>query len=158
MFFHAVKEGLIDPACSVQVGIRTYNADPLGITWLDADWVYEHGIQETVAAIQRKVGDRHAYLTFDIDCLDPSFAPGTGTPVVGGLTTQQARALIRGLHGIDFVGMDLVEVAPPYDVADVTALAGATLMLEYLCLRAKDMPVKGADTAAQPATSGADMA
>jgi agmatinase len=158
MFFHAVKEGLIDPACSVQVGIRTYNADPLGITWLDADWVYEHGIQETVAAIQRKVGDRHAYLTFDIDCLDPSFAPGTGTPVVGGLTTQQARALIRGLHGIDFVGMDLVEVAPPYDVADVTALAGATLMLEYLCLRAKDMPVKGADTAAQPATSGADTA
>jgi len=145
MFFHAVKEGLIDPACSVQIGIRTYNADPLGMTWLDADWVCEHGIQETVAEIKRKVGERRAYLTFDIDCLDPSFAPGTGTPVVGGLTTQQARALIRGLHGINFVGMDLVEVAPPYDVADVTALAGATLMLEYLCVRAKDMPVKVTD-------------
>ena len=142
MFFHAVKEGLIDPACSVQVGIRTYNADPLGITWLDVDWVYEHGIRQTSAEIKRIVGDRKAYLTFDIDCLDPSFAPGTGTPVVGGLTTQQARALIRGLEGIDLVGMDLVEVAPPYDTANVTSLAGATVMLDYLCLRAKEMPAK----------------
>ena len=142
MFFHAVKEGLIDPACSVQVGIRTYNADPLGITWLDTDWVHEHGTRETTAAIRRLVGNRKAYLTFDIDCLDPSCAPGTGTPVVGGLNTQQARALIRGLEGIDFVGMDLVEVAPPYDTADVTSLAGATLMLDYLCLRARDMAVK----------------
>jgi agmatinase len=142
MFFHAVKEGIIDPTCSVQVGIRTYNADPLGITWLDADWVHEHGTRETLAAIKHIVGDRKAYLTFDIDCLDPSVAPGTGTPVVGGLTTQQARALVRGLDGIDFVGMDLVEVAPPYDTAEVTALAGATLMLDYLCLRAKDRPVK----------------
>ncbi len=104
--------------------------------------MYEYGPQATLAEIKRIVGDRKAYLTFDIDCLDPSFAPGTGTPVPGGLTTQQARALLRGLDGIDFVGMDLVEVAPPYDTAEVTSLAGATLMLEYLCLRAKDMPVK----------------
>jgi agmatinase len=130
------------------VGIRTYNADPLGITWLDADWVHEHGTQATLAEIKRLVGNRQAYLTFDIDCIDPSFAPGTGTPVVGGLTTQQARALIRGLEGIAFVGMDLVEVAPPYDSADVTSLVGATLMLDYLCLRAKDVPVK---TPARPA-------
>jgi agmatinase len=142
MFFHAVKEGIIVPACSVQVGISTYNADRLGMTWLDIDWVYEHGIGATIAEIKRIVGAHKAYLTFDIDSLDPSFAPGTGTPVVGGLTTQQARALIRGLDGIDFVGMDLVEVAPPYDIADVTALAGATLMLEYLCMRAKDCPAR----------------
>lgn len=140
MFFHAVKEGIIDPARSVQVGIRTFNADPLGITWLDANWVYEHGTAATTAEIKRIVGDHKAYLTFDIDCLDPSFAPGTGTPVIGGLTTQQARAMIRGLDGIDFVGMDLVEVAPPYDTADVTSLAGATIMLDYLCLRAVDLP------------------
>ena len=89
--------------------------------------------------IKRIVGKRKAYLTFDIDCIDPSFAPGTGTPVVGGLTTQQARAIVRGLDGIDFVGMDLVEVAPQYDTAEVTALAGATLMLDYLCLQAKDI-------------------
>lgn len=142
MFFHAVKEGLIDTAHSVQIGIRTYNADPLGMTWLDIDWVCEHGTRATSAEIKRIVGDRQAYLTFDIDCLDPSFAPGTGTPVVGGMTTQQARALLRGLDGINFVGMDLVEVAPPYDTAEVTALAGATLMLEYLCLRAQHLPVK----------------
>lgn len=144
MFYHAVKEGIIDPACAVQVGIRTHNADRLGMTWLDADWVHEHSTRETLAAIKRIVGTRKAYLTFDIDCLDPSYAPGTGTPVSGGLTTQQARSLLRGLDGIDFVGMDLVEVAPPYDTAEVTALAGATLMLEYLCLRAKDLPVKDA--------------
>jgi agmatinase len=142
MFFHAVKEGLIDTAHSVQVGIRTYNADPLGMTWLDIDWVCEHGTRATIAEIKRIVGARQAYLTFDIDCLDPSFAPGTGTPVIGGMTTQQARALLRGLDGINFVGMDLVEVAPPYDSAEVTALAAATLMLEYLCLRAQHLPVK----------------
>jgi agmatinase len=142
MFFHAVKEGLIDPACSVQIGIRTFNSDPLGITWLDADWVHSNGVEATIAEAKRIVGNRQAYLTFDIDCIDPSFAPGTGTPVVGGLTTYQARAILRGLKGIDFVGMDLVEVAPQYDTADVTALAGATLMLDYLCLRAQDLPPK----------------
>lgn len=144
MFFHAVQAGLIDPSCSVQIGIRTYNADPLGITWLDAEWVHEHGTQATLAAIKRLVGTRKAYLTFDIDCLDPSYAPGTGTPVVGGLSIRQARALMRGLEGIDFVGMDLVEVAPPYDTSEITALAGATLMLDYLCLRAQNLPDRSA--------------
>jgi agmatinase len=139
MFFHAVKEGILDPEVSVQIGIRTYNADPLGMTWLDSDWVYAHSPQHVSAEIKRLVGNRKAYLTFDIDCLDPSFAPGTGTPVVGGLSTQQARAILRGLVGLDFVGMDLVEVAPPYDTAGVTALAGATLMLDYLCLQAKHL-------------------
>ncbi len=142
MFYHAVQEGLIDPVHSVQIGIRTYNADPLGITWLDANWVHSHSSQETSAEIKRIVGTQKAYLTFDIDCLDPSFAPGTGTPVVGGLTTHQARTILSDLDGIDFVGMDLVEVAPPYDTADVTSLAGATLMLDYLCLRSQHLPSK----------------
>lgn len=145
MFYHAVHEGIIDPAVSVQIGIRTFNADPLGITWLDAEWVHENGAEKTAARAKEIVGDRKAYLTFDIDCLDPSFAPGTGTPVVGGLATQQARAILRRLHGIEFVGMDLVEVAPVYDTAEVTALAGATLMLDYLCLTAKNLPQKVED-------------
>lgn len=140
MFYHAVQEGIINPATSVQIGIRTSNADPLGITWLDANWVHANGPQATIAEARRIVGDSKAYLTFDIDCLDPSFAPGTGTPVVGGLSTYQARAILQGLEGIDFVGMDLVEVAPAYDIGEISALAGATLMMDYLCLRAKDLP------------------
>ena len=90
----------------------------------------------TIAEIKRVVGDRKAYVTFDIDCLDPVFAPGTGTPVVGGLTTAQALEILRGLGDLDLVGMDIVEVAPAYDHAEVTALAAATLAHDYLCLLA----------------------
>jgi agmatinase len=82
------------------------------------------------------VGDNEVYLTFDIDCLDPSFAPGTGTPVCGGLSTHQALEIVRGLAGIRVAGMDVVEVAPAYDVGEITALAGATLAAEFLCLYA----------------------
>jgi agmatinase len=127
MFFHAVREGIIDPGRSVQIGIRTHNSDPLGITWLDAARVHGNGV---------------AYLTFDIDCLDPSFAPGTGTPVVGGLSTFQAQSIIRGLGGIELVAMDVVEVAPAYDHAEMTSLAAASLALDYLCLRAHKLPAK----------------
>ncbi|MFO0743181.1 MAG: agmatinase [Labilithrix sp.] len=134
--FHAAREGLIDPAASIQIGIRTHNDEDHGFNIRDADWVHEHGIAATIAEVERIVGGRRAYLTFDIDCLDPAYAPGTGTPVCGGLTTHQARSIVRGLHRIDFVGMDLAEVAPPYDVSQITALAGAHLTLEYLCLRA----------------------
>jgi agmatinase len=142
MFWHASKEGLVDPARSVQVGIRTHNRERLGFTWLDATWVHENGVQSTIAEIKRIVGSNKAYLSFDIDCLDPSYAPGTGTPVCGGLTTHQAQSIIRGLVGIDFVAMDLVEVAPAYDVGQVTALAGAHLIADYLCLRARDLPAR----------------
>ncbi len=138
MFYHAVKEGLIDPAYSVQIGIRTHNSDPLGMRWLTADWVHEHSTREVARAIQETVNGRSAYLTFDIDCLDPAFAPGTGTPVVGGLTTAQARGILTKLQTVNFVGMDLVEVSPPYDCAEITALAGATLILDYLCIRASN--------------------
>ena len=141
MFYHAVREGIIVPDRSVQIGIRTHNSDPLGITWLDAAWVHRNGVDAVIAEIRRIVGDHAAYLTFDIDCLDPSYAPGTGTPVVGGLSTFQAQSIIRGLVGIDLVAMDVVEVAPAYDHADMTSLAAASLALDYLCLRAHKLPV-----------------
>jgi len=136
MFFHAAREGLIDPARSVQVGIRSGNPETHGFTIIDANWVHANGPEATIARIAETVGDARAYLTFDIDCLDPAFAPGTGTPVCGGLSTWQARAILQGLGAIDFVAMDLVEVAPAYDHAEITALAAATVAMDYLALRA----------------------
>ncbi|HEX2140254.1 MAG TPA: arginase family protein, partial [Woeseiaceae bacterium] len=136
MFWHAVEEGLVDPVRSVQVGLRTTNDDTLGFHILDAPWVHEHGIEAVVAETKKVLGDRPVYLTFDIDCLDPSFAPGTGTPVCGGLSTYQASAILRKLAGINVIGMDIVEVAPAYDVGEITALAGATLAMEMICLYA----------------------
>lgn len=136
MFRHAVNEGLIDPKTSVQVGIRTTNDDTMGFNVLDAEWCHEHKPAEIAAEIRRIVGDTKSYLTFDIDGLDPAYAPGTGTPVVGGLSTWQVRGILRGLQGINLVGMDVVEVSPAYDHAEITALAGATIALELLCLYA----------------------
>jgi agmatinase len=135
-FYHAAREGLIDPAHSVQVGIRTHCDDAHGFNILDADWIHTHGAVAAITEVRRLVGDRKAYLTFDVDCLDPSCAPGTGTPVTGGLSTREARAILRGLKDIRFVGADVVEVAPPYDISDITALAAATIALEYLCILA----------------------
>lgn len=137
MFYHAAMEGIVDAAHSVQVGMRTFNADTHGYHVYDAEWVHENGAAATIDVIRETVGNRPCYLTFDIDCLDPAFAPGTGTPVIGGLSTHQARKILRGLAGINLVGMDLVEVAPAYDVGEITALAGATLALDMLCLYAK---------------------
>ena len=137
MFRHAVREGLIDPDHSVQIGIRTnYTREGHRFTVLDGDWVQNHPLQDAVARIRETVGDRRAYLTFDIDCLDPCYAPGTGTPVCGGLTSNQALQILRGLVDVDLVGMDLVEVAPVYDVGQITALAGAHIAMEYLSVRA----------------------
>jgi agmatinase len=136
MFRHAVIEGLVDPDRSVQIGIRTdYPREGHRFRVLDADWVQNHPPSDTVAAIRETVGDNRAYLTFDIDCLDPSVAPGTGTPVCGGLTTNQALQILRDLVDVKLVGMDLVEVAPIYDVGEITSLAGAHLAMEYLCVR-----------------------
>jgi agmatinase len=136
MFYHAAREGLVDPAASVQVGLRTTNHDTLGFNVLDAPWVHANGVAAVVAKIRSVIGDRPAYLTFDIDCLDPSCAPGTGTPVCGGLTSYQALEILRGLAGINLVGMDVVEVAPAYDVGEITALAAASLFMEMLYLYA----------------------
>jgi agmatinase len=132
MFWHAAKEGLIDPAHSVQIGLRTTNDDTLGFNILDGPWVHENGIAAVIKKTKKYLGDRPVYLSFDIDCLDPSYAPGTGTPVCGGLTTHQAIQIIRGLIGINLIGMDIVEVAPIYDVGEITALAGATLAVEMI--------------------------
>ncbi len=134
MFFHAVNEGLVDPSRSVQLGLRTTNDKHMGFNILDARWVHTHTTDEIVCSIKNHIASNPVYLTFDIDCLDPAFAPGTGTPVVGGLSSFQALEIIRGLRGINLVGMDLVEVAPAYDVAEITALAGATLALEFIHL------------------------
>ena len=94
--------------------------------------------------VARKVGKSKAYLTFDIDCLDPSAAPGTGTPIPGGLTYHQAAAIIRKLTNINFVGMDMVEVSPPYDHSEITSGAAAALIMEYVCLRAWQKGARGA--------------
>ncbi|MDH3532153.1 MAG: agmatinase [Gammaproteobacteria bacterium] len=136
MFYHAAREGLVDPAQSVQIGLRTTNPDTLGFNVLDAPWVHANGIAATIAKAREAVGNNPVYLSFDIDCLDPSYAPGTGTPVCGGLTSHQAMAVIRGLSGINIVGMDIVEVAPAYDVGEITALAASHLAMEMLYLYA----------------------
>jgi agmatinase len=136
MFYHAANEGLVDPGKSVQIGLRTTNPDTMGFNVLDAPWVHDNGIAATIAEARKLVGDNPVYLTFDIDCLDPSYAPGTGTPVCGGLTTYQAMSILRGLAGINVVGMDIVEVAPAYDSGEITALAASQLAMEMLFLYA----------------------
>ena len=137
MFRRAVEEGILDPARSIQIGLRTTNDEPMGFHIRDANWVHRNGPEAVAQAIREVVGDRPCYLTFDIDCLDPAYAPGTGTPVCGGLSTWQAKECLRLLEGVRLVGMDLVEVAPAYDHAEITALAAATLALEMLCLYAR---------------------
>ena len=116
--------------------IRTTNPDTMGFNIIDAPSVHAKGVDATIAATRKYLGDRPVYLTFDIDCLDPCYAPGTGTPVCGGLTSHQAMAILRGLKGINVIGMDIVEVAPAYDVGEITALAAAHLAMEMLYLYA----------------------
>ena len=134
MMYKAVKTGLVDPARSVQIGIRTTTEDYLGFHVIDAREVHEKGCAATVARIKEIVGSSNTYLTFDIDCLDPSAAPGTGTPVWGGLHAWQAAAILRDLAGITMVGGDVVEVSPPYDTTGATAIAGAHVAYELICL------------------------
>ena len=134
MFYKAVKEGLIDPARSAQVGIRTHNDDTLGIPTLTARDVHESTPAAVAARLKEIVGDHPVYLTFDIDCLDPAFAPGTGTPVWGGLASWQAAAILHDLAGITLVGGDMVEVSPSYDTTGATAVAGAHVLMELICL------------------------
>ena len=136
MFYWAAKYGLVDPSTSVQVGLRTENPDTMGFNVIDAPRVHEIGNSAVIGEIRERLGDRPVYLTFDIDCLDPSYAPGTGTPVCGGLTSHQALAILRGLAGINVVGMDVVEVAPAYDVSEITSLVAAHIAMEMLYLYA----------------------
>ena len=142
-FYHAIDERLVDPQRMIQIGIRS----PLhrdifdwtlgkGVTIVSAEDVHESGPQAVAERIRAVLGGATSYLSFDIDALDPAFAPGTGTPEVGGLATWQARAILRRLAGLRFAGMDVVEVSPPYDVAEITALAAATIAWDYIGLLA----------------------
>lgn len=134
MFYKAVKNGLIDPKTSAQVGIRTWNSDFMDLNMLFSTWIHEHGVEATVKRIYEVVGDNPVYITFDIDCLDPAFAPGTGTPVAGGLTSHQALSIVRALGDLNIIGMDVVEVAPAYDNSEITAIAAAHVAADMLCL------------------------
>ena len=141
VFYHAINEGLIDPQRTIQIGIRSPVQREVwdwtiaqGVTILTGQDVQEMGPAAVADRIHAVTGGEPSYLSFDIDALDPAFAPGTGTPEIGGLASWQAQAILRRLRGIDFVGMDVVEVAPAYDVAEITALAAATVVWEYLAM------------------------
>ena len=134
MFYKAVKEGLILPKKSVQIGIRTQNDYNAGVHVIDAPNVHGQTPATTASQIRDIVGDHPVYLTFDIDCLDPAFAPGTGTPVWGGLSSAQAATILRDIRGINMVGGDVVEVSPQYDASGATAVAGAHAAMELMCL------------------------
>jgi guanidinopropionase len=144
-FRRAVEEGLLDPKRTVQIGIRgAQNSEEgwafsleSGMRVIFIEEFTELGMEATIALARRVVGDGPTYVSFDVDSLDPAFAPGTGTPEVGGMTTLEARMLLRGLRGLDLVGGDVVEVSPPFDPSGNTALVGATMMFEILCLLAE---------------------
>lgn len=150
-FRRAIEEGLLDPKRTIQIGIRGSLYTPE-----DKDWGLAQGIRvveieeyfdlgpDKVAALAREiVGDGPTYVSFDVDGLDPVYAPGTGTPEIGGFSTADAQRMLRGLGGIDIVGGDLVEVAPPFDQSGNTALVGVTLMFEILCLMAEKVARQG---------------
>lgn len=141
-FRRAVEEGLLDPRRTVQIGIRgsqasasdTDFAKEVGIRIITMEEFADIGVESTLREARRIVGDEPTYVSFDVDVLDPAFAPGTGTPEIGGMTTLQAQQLIRGLRGLNLIGADVVEVAPPFDVGGCTALVGATMLFELLCI------------------------
>ena len=144
MFARGVAEGIIDAGRSTQIGLRTYNDSDHGFDILTAPWVHRNGIDAALEVIHARAGDAPLYISFDIDGLDPAFAPGTGTPVPGGLASWQALELIRGLGSLNLVGMDVVEVSPPFDHAEITALAAAHVAHDWLCLLAEKKGAKRA--------------
>ena len=149
-FWHAAKEGLVDAGTSIQIGMRGPTDAPddlrrsleLGYHMVTGEELWELGVEGTIARVHEVVRGP-AYLSVDIDVADPAYAPGTGTPEVGGLTSRQLITLVRGLAGLDLVGMDLVEVAPPYDHGEITSLLAANLVYEFLSLLAKDAAAGG---------------
>lgn len=146
-FSRAVEDGVLDPKRTIQIGIRGGINDPdtwqfsheSGMRVIYMHQVHEMGLEAVIAEARRVVGDGPTYLSFDIDALDPAFAPGTGTPEMGGFSSAEALALLRGLRGLNYIGADLVEVSPPFDSSGNTALAGATIMFEILCLLAESL-------------------
>ena len=133
----AARDGIIDPDRSIQIGIRTHAPDDCGIQILYGHQVEEMSAGEIASTIISHTKGAPAYLTFDIDCLDPAFAPGTGTPVAGGPSSAKILSVLQRLHQLDIKGADVVEVSPPYDHADVTAIAGATVAMYMLGLHAE---------------------
>jgi agmatinase len=141
VFYHAIEERLIEPQRMIQVGIRSPVQREVwdwtvghGVTVLTAQDVHAMGADMVAQRIRTVAGETPTYLSFDVDALDPAFAPGTGTPEIGGLASWQVQAILRRLRGVRFAGMDVVEVSPAYDVAEITALAAATVAWEYLAL------------------------
>jgi guanidinopropionase len=143
-FRRAIEEGLLDPRRTVQIGIRgaLYNdtendwGTQQGVRVIDIDEFYRLGVPGVLAEARRIVGDGPTYVSFDVDFLDPVYAPGTGTPEIGGVSTYDAQQLVRGLQGLNLVGGDVVEVSPPFDPSGNTALVGMTMMFEVLCVLA----------------------
>ncbi|KXJ31680.1 agmatinase [Pseudomonas sp. HUK17] len=141
-FRRAVEEGLLDCDRVVQIGLRAqgYAADDFdwcreqGFRVVQAEECWHQSLTPLMAEVRERVGGGPVYLSYDIDSIDPAWAPGTGTPEIGGLTTIQALEIIRGCRGLDLVGCDLVEVSPPYDTTGNTALLGANLLYEMLCV------------------------
>ncbi len=149
----AAEEGLIDPHRTIQIGIRGALTDKdiwrfshdSGMRVIYIEEFYRLGLDGVMAEIQRVVGDSPVYVTFDVDGLDPAYAPGTGTPEIGGFTTFEAQQMIRSLGNLDLVGADVVEVSPPFDPSGVTALVGATMMFELLCVCAQSLTRRARD-------------
>jgi guanidinopropionase len=162
-FRRAVEEGLLDPRRIIQIGIRgsMYSPDEkdwaqsVGIRIVHIEEFFELGVGGVVAEARRVIGNGPAYLSFDVDGLDPVYAPGTGTPEIGGYSTAEAQRMIRGLAGLDLIGGDVVEVAPPFDPSGNTALVGATMMFEILCVLApavhrRKVKIAAAETTTAP--------
>ena len=147
-FRNAVLDGVLDPERTIQIGIRGA-AEPFwefsyesGMTVIHIEDFVKMGVDATIAKAREVVGDGPTYISFDVDGLDPVYAPGTGTPESGGLTTRESQQILRGLRGLDIIGGDLVEVAPEYDATTNTAQAGKQLMYEILCLTAENLASK----------------
>ena len=143
-FRRAIEEGLLDPKRVIQIGIRgsMYSADDHawglqnGVRLVFIEEYFEKGPEAIIKEARRLIGDKPAYLSFDVDGIDPTFTPGTGTPEIGGYTPREAQQMLRGLMGLNFIGADVVEVSPPFDPSGGTALVAANLMFEILCLLA----------------------
>ncbi|MGI9371407.1 MAG: arginase family protein, partial [Hyphomicrobiales bacterium] len=144
-FRRAIEEGVLNPKKTIQIGLRGSVVDftdrefgaAEGVRMMDIEEAAALGPDKVMEQARALVGDTPVYVSFDIDCLDPAFAPGTGTPEVGGFTTREAQFMLRGLRGLNIVGADVVEVSPPFDPSGYTALAGANMMFELICVMAE---------------------
>ena len=151
-FRRAIEEGLLDPKRVVQIGIRgtAYNTEDVdwglsqGVRIIRIEELFDRGIADVMTEARRIVGDAPTYCSFDIDFIDPSFAPGTGTPEIGGVTSFQAQQVVRELSGVNLVGADLVEVSPPFDAAGGTAWIGVSIMFELMCVLAEAIAARRA--------------